>query len=228
MKPTLFIHIPRTAGTKIKNHALRFVDDFKVVHEGRLFLPNARNVSGAFVYAGHTRVGPLLGRKILSREWYENCFRFTFVRNPWDRLTSIYRYYYKYRYIDRHKKFTDPKFDITRVFLSDFDTFVRAVVSDNWLGGLYTPPMDRSIMFAMTYSQLEWLRWGVDFVGRYENLNADWKKLCGLIGMKHKPLPVHPKWKLKPWREQYIGNLRELVADFYAEEIEHFGYEFNE
>ena len=80
----------------------------------------------------------------------------------------------------------------------------------------------------MAHSQLEWLRWGVDFVGRYETLDTDWKRLCEEIGMKHRPLYRYPNWKPRPWRDWYTMETRNLVADFYAEEIEQFGYEFDE
>lgn len=228
MKPTLFIHIPRTAGTVMSKYVNETIPDYQTVHIGRGCCPNGSNLSGRFIDTGHTRVGVLLARKIVSCEWYEKCFRFTFVRNTWDRLTSVYNFYHKNRYINRHIGRRLQRFSITWEFTKDFDTFVRAIVSDNWLGGLYSPPMDKSLMFALAHSQMEWLRWGVDFVGRYENLDADWKRLCEEIGIEHGPLHRYLNWKPTPWRDWYTNELRELVGNYYAEEIEHFGYKFDE
>lgn len=236
MKPTLFIHIPRTAGSSMRQYIKDVVPDFKNTYDccrNR----NDSNLTGMFLDAGHVAVGNLLARKVISREWYDECFRFTFVRNPWDRLVSVYKVYYHYRWyrskLRYKRKGHNRAWVYTNAFLESFETFVRAVVSGDWLATLHRPSVARTLMFGIANPQMEWLRWGVDFVGRYENLDEDWKRLCSIINIPYKLLPVTrtlqnvhwPRWSRQEW---YVGELQDLVSDFYAEEIERFEYTFDE
>ena len=66
---------------------------------------------------------------------------------------------------------------------------------------------------------------GIDFVGRFENLNADFAEACARIGLDAS-LPHLNKTKHRDYREFYDEAARAYVAEAWADEIEEFGYAF--
>lgn len=70
----------------------------------------------------------------------------------------------------------------------------------------------------------------VDFLGRYENLEAQFKQALRVIGLD--PASALPRAnasensKHRPYCESYNERTRKLVADWYAREIAEQGYEF--
>ena len=69
----------------------------------------------------------------------------------------------------------------------------------------------------------------LDFVGRYENLAADFAMVLGAIGLAGKvalPLTNVTKDRSSDYRDYYDAASRDLVAGWYGREIAHFGYAF--
>ena len=71
-------------------------------------------------------------------------------------------------------------------------------------------------------------RW-VDFIGRFENLQEDWKIVCKNIGIDEK-LPHTNKNNNRPYRlgyrSFYNDETKQIVAEKFKNDIAIFGYEF--
>jgi len=65
----------------------------------------------------------------------------------------------------------------------------------------------------------------IDFVGRFENFENDWNKVCKQLGIKKK-LPHLNKSEHKNYRIYYNEELIEKVEELYKEDIEFFNYNF--
>jgi len=65
-----------------------------------------------------------------------------------------------------------------------------------------------------------------DFLGRFENMNEDWKKICKEINIKLVDLPHINKSSHKNYTEYYDNNARKKVARLYSKDIKLFGYKF--
>jgi chondroitin 4-sulfotransferase 11 len=63
----------------------------------------------------------------------------------------------------------------------------------------------------------------VDFVGRFERLQADWRHVCDQLGVRVE-LAHHRPGNHRPYREYYTPETWEQVAEMYARDIEIFGY----
>jgi len=130
-------------------------------------------------------------------------FKFSFVRNPWDRLVSQFH-------------FNRGKFGMENYSFRDH---VQAFYDDRVVG--------------RGGAHLAWLvdennNMAVDFVGRFENLQEDFNIICDKIGIPQQELPRKNATKHKHYTEYYDDETKELVAKKYAEDIEYFGYEFGE
>lgn len=138
-------------------------------------------------------------RTYVGEDVWRRYFKFTFERNPWDRQVSWYHYKTKSKAGSAKPSFRDFNRDRRRAFV------------ENW--SLYT----------------EEGRLMVDFVGRYESLEADFARVLaetGLAGQVSLPRENVSASRKAGYREYYDEALRDLIAGWYAPEIEHFGYVF--
>lgn len=66
----------------------------------------------------------------------------------------------------------------------------------------------------------------MEFVGRLETLDDDWRTICGRIGIPYERLPKKNVGQRRPYTDYYTPELRDRVARHWAREIEAFGYEY--
>jgi hypothetical protein len=119
----------------------------------------------------------------------------------------------------------NKKFFRTNPHLHKFEDFVHGVVD---MGFVFPPSFNNVQGWSQANPQVEWLKWGVDFVGRFERLEEDWVSLCDLLGL--------PRMKLikeninrsgsSGYRQFYDDRLVDLVGKYYKEDIERWGYSF--
>jgi len=149
-------------------------------------------------------------------------FKFAFVRNPWDRLTSLYRDFKTLRMICasdlRYSGLVIIKDSIYSKSKNFEDFCFRFADSEFWRKEPHHKP------------QYDYLyvddKLGVDFVGRFENLNEDWAQVCGKIGLNIKLTPNRVTAKDNDYREWYTPETKRCIGEVYKKDIEAFGYEF--
>lgn len=157
-------------------------------------------------------------------------FAFGFVRNPWARMVSLYRFLCQKRF-----RATDS-FDQDRVrrvgfgaWLMEDEFFMaedRLPEGEPWImrecwkgdGGADLPPMQRR-------PQLWWLD-GCDFIGRFEAIKEDFQSACALAGIPGPTLPHINRTSGDDWRREYDDESIAFVARHFAPDIARFGYAF--
>jgi chondroitin 4-sulfotransferase 11 len=140
---------------------------------------------------------------------FDNYFKFTFVRNPWDRVVSFYHYQIK-------RGWDYYPFNETIAFKKFVKEWLRQMPGQTTLN---------------TNSCYDWISDEnndllVDFIGRFENFQEDFNIVCDKIGIPQQQLPHKNKSKHKHHTEYYDDETRQIVAEQYAKDIEYFGYEF--
>ncbi|MFC6486818.1 sulfotransferase family 2 domain-containing protein [Nitratireductor sp. GCM10026969] len=138
-----------------------------------------------------------------DRKAWERHFKFTFVRNSYERMVS------SYLFLTRASAETrDP-----------FPTFVAKLIEGasplRWRHFADSWPV---------YAIGDHI--AVDFVGRYEALGADFKALCDRLDLPYRALShinVAPRYD---FREFYDASTRKLVHRLCEREIDSFGYRF--
>jgi hypothetical protein len=140
-------------------------------------------------------------RAMLGRETWNTYFKFAVERNPWERQVSLFFF--------RHRS-RDPKLEFERYVSSQWYSLLHSNRSDNWeiytIGG----------------------KIAVDRVLRFENIEADFAEVARIVGLEDVALPhanAGPK-RDRHYRDFYTPKSRDIVARWYAKEIEAFGYEF--
>ena len=71
----------------------------------------------------------------------------------------------------------------------------------------------------------------MDFIGRYENMETDWKKFCWLVGLPKLKLPYknikenkYERQKNADYRTHYTQYSRQVVSEVFGNDLSYFGY----
>jgi hypothetical protein len=159
---------------------------------------------------------------------FQRYFKFAIVRNPWDRLFSDYNYQRKKSRAKDSKLFLFNEGGRQRSFAAWVETALAQAdryAPSAW-GGEVSPHIHR------WSPQLDWITVGgqpaVDFVARMENLGGDFPFVCRQVGIAPTRLPHRNRRLHWHYSHYYDRSTRELVADYYAQDIAAFGYEFED
>ncbi|MEL6614569.1 MAG: sulfotransferase family 2 domain-containing protein [Bacteroidota bacterium] len=150
-------------------------------------------------------------REKLGDDRWESRYTFSFVRNPWDRVVSLYHFRVKTNQTglgDQHLSFSDW----ARVCFRDRDPQY----------------LNKPKMFAPA---TDWLAGpsgeiDVDFVGRFERLSDDFAVAAEAIGKSDVELPHLKSSSRGDYREYYDADAIQVVGDAFASDVEAFGYDF--
>ena len=156
-------------------------------------------------YPLHKHFSALQYKKKYS-DCFHDYFKFTFIRNPWDKLLSQFFF----RVADDSQYGHKPK----RKNIS-FKEFLKKPF-----------PLDHAQQFSRISNENGDIL--VDFIGRFENLQQDFNVVCEKIGIPHQQLPHKNKTNHKHYTEYYDEETKHIVAEKYAKDIEYFGYKFGE
>lgn len=158
---------------------------------------------------------------------WDNYYKFTFVRNPYARLVSQYNYIrkigtgsqtvsdpncpggtftYPLKYYESCKRVAELKFN---QFIKDSSMRVYWDVPYEWFG------LDH-----------------FNFIGKTENLQRDFDHAIRIINktnncnIKSVKLPVSNKTTKEHYSEYYDKQSKQLVKDFYRNDLDRFNYKF--
>jgi hypothetical protein len=140
-------------------------------------------------------------------------YAFGFTRNPWDRMVSVYSFRCQ-------KDNQNNKFNQERLREAGFE---KALLTG--LLGQDNPPWCDNPSIKLTNDSMFWLE-GCDFIGRFENLQEDYLKICKTINVPIKPLGRRNQSIHKPYQEYYTDEMVEYVAIHHKPTIDRFGYTF--
>lgn len=147
-----------------------------------------------------------IGHRVFDKKKNYKFFVFSFVRNPYDRFLSCFYFL---------KKGGCNTFDLKdkKFFLRNYD-----------LGEF----IEKNLLFSSKYQkhfrpQSFWLPNGADFIGRFENLQADFDKLMDFLKIEKKQLPLMNTTK----KDAYNLSKKEknIIYKVYKKDFIKFNYE---
>ena len=184
----------------------RFDENFVFIHINKT---GGSSVSDALGIQRHHLTAYTVRNLIGEKAWREK-FKFAFVRNPWDRVVSQYHYRYEADQQGIRSKGIE------------FDAWVRLVFKEQdaeFVNSHY-----------MFMPQVEWIcdmqgRSILDFVGRLENMEADFAHVASEIGSSAKLKHLRKSMR-NDYRTYYDDETRRIVDNHFAADIEMFKYAF--
>jgi hypothetical protein len=204
----LFLWVPKCAGMSV----YRALVPFGCIEE-RWDTPLEPFANRGIATFGHVDVLQLIDRGVVTQAYFDRAFKFAFVRNPFDRLVSLYFYL---------RRIASPDVPASLTFEAFCEKVERRehppVGLYNYRGLNQCNPM------------VDWLtdRDGVeiaDFVGRHETVVEDFRTICRRIGVDA-VLPHENATPHAPYRDYYSPRTRAIVERVYRHDLDRFGYDF--
>ncbi len=206
----IFIHIPKTAGTSINTF----------FHPGVNFHYNTPDYERLFgwcpkrkIHMQHATSQQLLELELVTEEEWKEYFKFTFVRNPWDRAYSDYLWIQQFSGVKgSFKDFINKE--------NSFYEILNNNTKSKFLGDHLIP---QSHFFDVngTYE--------LDYTGRFENFETDINVILKKISIdKSFDVFQNRTKRKKNYSNFYTGTYKKLIEKKYSSDIESFGYTFED
>ncbi len=204
----LFIHIPKCAGTSVEE-SLYHYQDFKYHHM----------VHGC----------ALQFKQYLNDDFYDELYKFTFIRNPWDLQVSCWRYYIRNHGVEMDfNEYIEWKFNGSIEDMKDRLPKDQPNVNISILrNGFYihrTP-----ITYFIIDERGKYL---VNYIGTLENINKDYSHITDKLEIRDTFLPhvntSNQRIDDNDYKSYYSEKSKELVRSRFALDILLYGYTFDD
>lgn len=199
----IFIHIPKAGGTSIESFFIpNRADRIESIY-GKTPLQTDNKAHLKF---HHLQVQyPNLN--------FDKYFKFTVVRNPWDRAVSSFFHAKREGRVKLR--------ELLGIEESEDFTFKKFVKKLQYLEEEH-PHYDEQWSFLVN----EQGKFCMDYIARIENLENDFMKICKKLKITGGEIAHKNKGEGEFYTEYYDDVTREIVAKKYAKDIEYFGYKF--
>ena len=148
---------------------------------------------------------------------FHRYFKFAFVRSPWIRLYSAYHYLQRGGMGSQDSAWAEEHL----VKYRSFEQFVREWVNeDNIMSWVHFQPQHHFI--TGSNGQM-----AMDFLGRMENITADFDFVCRKLGISVS-LPEVNKTEKLPYTDAYTPEMIDIVARAYHRDVAMLGYAFGD
>lgn len=138
----------------------------------------------------------------------DNYYKFMFVRNPWDRAVSCWA----------DRRYNRGKIPNSRESTYTFEEYVDSIKNSDMFN--YGNPHVR-----LQYSMVAGVNF--DHVGRLENFQEDWKKICDHFSVEPFKKEFHQnKTERTHYRDYYNAKTKDIIKNLYKLDIEQYGYTY--
>jgi hypothetical protein len=212
----VYLYVPKVACTSVK-HALLPLLNFDVSDEELVREDDTSEIHKLINHSPHMM---RKWRLLANLDDYRGYFKFAFVRNPWDRLVSLYLQ----KLAPGGRGMGRYEYEGVKLYAGmPFVEFVESVCA---VPDKIADPHFRSQRVSVCAPSGEVL---ADFVGRFENLEEDFARVADALGSPHLALPhLTPAGtrNSRHYREFYDARLARLVGKRYHADANIFGYKF--
>jgi len=201
----IFIHIPKTGGTSVETFFMPSERDRirNIYGNTPLQSDNQAHLKFYHLQIQYPRLN------------FDKYFKFTVVRNPWDRVVSNF-FHSKREHRQDLRKFLG--FGIWENFtFNEFVEKIQHLEKEH-------PHYDEQWSFLVDRKG----RFCMDYIARMENLENDFMEICQKLKITDSKIPHVNKGKGGSYTQYYNDETKQIIAEKYAKDIELFGYKFGE
>ena len=185
----IFVHITKTAGTSVAKSLFSYLPYHYTATDYRI---------------------------IYGRQTFDQYFKFAFVRNPWDRLYSAYRYLKAGGWNEEDRLWSETNL----AAFDNFNNFVKHwLCEDNLTKHKHFWPQHYFICDNKK-------RLMVDYLAYFETIDEDFRKISAILKIDT-DIGFHNANPGNSYRDAYEDESRDIVAKVYSSDIELFGYDFD-
>jgi len=159
--------------------------------------------------------------KEYSKKYTDKYFKFSFCRNPWDRFLSIYFYRTK---LNIHNM---------RDIKIPFTDWADKIYNKDPLYHTVKPTLEikKGAHPRRLMNQFDWManekgQINMDFVGRTENIEKDFRRICCRVELSKKTVPKLNQTRHKPYKFYYDEHTKNIVKKMFERDIDFFKYTF--
>lgn len=195
----LFVHRGKSGGNSVSDLLKPWSEDsIDTIHAWQDGKERFEVFNSEFGTRKHFRLAQY--KEVLPPALYDSLFKFSIIRNPWDRMISVY--------------FSPNR--LAKHGLHDFEEgeFLKLVQKQKTFRDFVCLERDDALLQHM------------GFVIRFEHFAEDIPVLCEKLGIPPQPLKHLNKGERGHYRDYYNERTRQAVAERFAEEIAFFGYSY--
>lgn len=154
---------------------------------------------------------------VLTKEQFDSYFKFTIVRNPWDRAVSAFLFLKKGGFNERDRLWAEKHFKN----INTFDEFVKKwLVKKGSLQELHFKPQYEYI--CDTRGNLM-----VDYIGRFEDYKNSYDYILSRVGLNPGEMKKENVTEgRRDYKAYYTPETMAIVGELYKKDIELLGYSF--
>jgi len=203
----IFVAVPKTGSTSIRKVVgwpKRHHQDLMELKEDIPAYPDSNISLGKRL---QILISPYARRNYIE-ETFNAYFKFGFVRNPWDRVVSLYN----------RKENAEQRQGMS------FEAFVHWIQLSS----------DTCVHPSPHRYQLDWFkdRSGnvvADYIGKFETIEQDWINICEKLGI-HEPLPHENsnERNQRHYTEYYTDETARIIGEKFREDVTYFNYRFGD
>ncbi|BAO76186.1 sulfotransferase family 2 domain-containing protein [Winogradskyella sp. PG-2] len=151
---------------------------------------------------------------------WDKAFKFTIVRNPYDRVVSAYKMFKGKQWSNVFNNF------------SEFVEFIQWCDVDNHNIPKFIPTntyvklVDNIIHHCSSFHNPKYRINDMDYIGKLENLNESLNYIAPYFDVEEINLPQLNATKKDTYRTYYTDRTRSIIEEKYKADIERFDYEF--
>ena len=195
----LYIHLPKTAGNSVQNILKRYSDDDIVtLHEYQDGIERFEVRNKNYRITKHSTITEY--KSVLDAEVYASLFKFSTIRNPWDRLISFY--------FSTHRGGLEWNRDNFKQLISEVPTARHYLCLD--------PGQTNAGSLASD----------LDSLLQFERLEEEFKRVASKLGVRYGSLKKRNSSSHDHYSTYYDDELIAMVESRFAEEIEFGNYKF--
>jgi hypothetical protein len=172
-------------------------------------IPKVATVSIGMILKENTNISHESFDSYWNTNW-NTYFKFSIVRNPWDRLLSCF--------LDKTKKSIGTIWEMEfykPLSNFSFDQFIE-MLTPKYIS--YDGHLKQQVELIDTNN--------IDYLGRFENINYDLKNILDTLNISVQNIPKENTTEHTHYHDYYNTKTRNLVYNLYKEDIEAFKYEY--